>query len=192
MKLWRTINWAHLLYKLFIKLISFFCLILKKYIVNCVYNEFALMNENTTENAFNAECKHPFAITLTYVYVCACASLYVCEAIQSHNHQCKVEETTNIFRMHAQFKINCQIQKNAGKMMMTSRGVGRGQGAGSYATHTRIHAVSVCVGECPGCALKYACRKLKLIIYIFKAGRKRAEQETRRRSTRINKTKNNT
>jgi len=29
--------------------------------------------------------------------------------------------------------------------------------------------VYLCVCECPGCALKYACRKLKLIIYIFKA-----------------------
>jgi len=31
------------------------------------------------------------------------------------------KKTTNIFRMHAQFKINCQTQKNTGKMMMTRR-----------------------------------------------------------------------
>jgi len=46
------------------------------------------------------------------------------------------------------------------------------------ASFARALLECVCVCECPGCALKYACRKLKLIIYIFKA-HQRAKGECR-------------
>lgn len=81
------------------------------------------------------------------------------------------KKTTNIFRMHAQFKINCQTQKNTGKMTMTRREKwAKGAAKCEQVFRGRCYAYGcVCVCECPGCALKYACRKLKLIIYIFKA-----------------------